>query len=283
MPDLRRALCLLLLLVLPRLAAADRLTTREGTVLEGEVRLESLTLPAPEGAIEVPRSSIRTLRVEGDRLVLSLVDGTEMTAEVPSGDIGILTGLIVRKLAFADVAEIVFVRDEREVLLRTLERGGYARVDDAPAGMGSLTTPCPLRLELRLPELRSLASSAERGVRGSKEIEWMSRKPERFLCDGVVSISKVEFDLEEKGPRPVVLEVATQLRVQPPQDKLASLRLELSIGGEFAAGAFRHRIDAEEGRLTMVRRTLEIPLARYEAWAAGAEAVLRFTLTAVDH
>jgi hypothetical protein len=283
MPYLRRVLCSLILLVVPCLAAADRLTTREGTVFEGEVRLESLTLPAPQGAIEVPRSSIRVLRAEGDHLMLSLVDGTEMAAEVPAGEIGILTGLIVRRLRFEDVAEIVFEHDERQILLRELERGGYARVDDAPAAMGSITTPCPLRIELRLPELGSLASSAERGVRGAREIEWLSRKPERFLCDGVVSISKVEFDLEEKGQRPAALKVATQIRVQPPQDKLASLRLELSIDGQLAASAAKDRIDAEEGRLTTVRTTLEVPRERYQAWVSGAAAVLRFTITAVDH
>lgn len=184
-----------------------------------------------------------------------------------------------------------------EELRQALKAGEFARADLATPEMGTLETPCPMRVELRLP-VRVPQAATESALWAEKmrgelrlpvrvpppDADWRSGRLAPFLCDGAVSVSQVS--LEARAPR----KGAAQLRmkfvvlVRPPQDKLSHLSVEVLLDGETVAKGGKAQTSTEEGRATQVPVVLELSRADYERWRDGVrDAVLRLTLAAVDN
>ena len=250
--------------------SGDTVRTRSGAVYDGDVQLDVLLLKVRDGEIEVPRSAIRSVRAAGRGFEILLSDDTTVVGVPVVGILRVSVGVIVRSIPFDDVEliELSAVSPEKEIR-QALEAGEFARASLVTPEMGTFETSCPMRLELKLP---SEPLSA-----------WRSSELRPFRCDGAVSVLVVA--IETRPPRRGVahLQMEFFVMVGPPQDKRSHLGVEFLLDGEVVGKGGKGQVSTEEGRLTPVSFSLDLPSSAYGMWKAGGRnAVLRLTLTAVD-
>jgi hypothetical protein len=250
---------------------ADTVLTRDGSQYEGAVRLEALRVAGIQGEVEVPHSAIREIRGTDTGVEVVLTDGTSVIGVPAEPDLRIEVGLIVRMIPFAEIELVSFGPGSPEEQIRKAMRNGeFAPARLASPEMGVLETACPLRLAMSLPTR-------------VPNTTWRTNELRPFVCDEVVSIPAVIASMREPRRGVARLLLDFHVLVQPPQDKLSRLGVELLLDGESVAKGGKARVSTEEGRTTTVRITLDIQASDYERWRAGVEkAILKLTLAAVD-
>lgn len=250
--------------------AADEVVLVSGETLTGEWSVERVEIESASGEVIVPGHHLRSLeRVDGG-FVATLSDGSMVAGKPRLDAIELQTGLVLHRIELEHINAIRLETSPAELVASTLAAGSPIEVDRIGLDQGVMSTPCPLRLRLRLP-------------RTFREGSWSTSQTRVVECDEVITISAVavKFRRSRRGTGELI--VWPHITVKPPQDKLADVSVTLTVAGGRVATA-RREIDAEEGRTT-TRSSLaiELPADAVSDWSAGAEAFLDITLSAVDH
>lgn len=171
-----------------------------------------LDLTTADGKVKVPRSAIREIRAEGDRLQVVLLDDTAVLGRPDNPSLEVEVGLIVRTISFDEVESIRFDPAPPEAgIEEALKAGDFVPAALATPEMGNIQTSCPMRLLLTLPTRLPTAA-------------WRSNQLRPFVCDGAVSIPQVISEARPPKKGMARLQLDFFVLVLPPQDKLSRLR-----------------------------------------------------------
>lgn len=245
-----------LLIVLAALAFAlpisawERLLTKSGAEIEGDVRQEEFLFEDPSGGeIVIPRAAIARFENDGDRMNATLKDGTTVSGSL-EGKIEIEDGLIRRRYDGSEIERIDF--------------DNYISVE-----RGETYHSCPIRIGLSartaLLDERSVGSTALTGS---------------VTCNDL-KIVNVAFTRNGSLARGKDATLTARFTVAVPEgpDQLAELSLDVVQGGEIVASA-KKRLVIGEGELSVVPLKLSVPAAKLSA--TGPEPTFRIQLVTQD-
>jgi len=245
--------------------AADTLVDRNGRGLSGRLDLEVLVLETAERTLEVPRSSIRSIRSQAGALEVRLVDGHVITGVPFDPQVAIDLGLFAERFLWEEIATVELEASPAEVI----EEDRFLRVDDFPVPREAVEKNGLLRLELDVELIRELLSQ-------KRATPFTSGKLRSYYCEDV-SIPYLQLlQVERSGVPEFTWEF--HILVRPSFDRRVDLRLEL-LDGSMSLWQHQERgIDAEEGKVRRIRLGMSLGRSRIERVLAE-DASLRLRLT----
>lgn len=139
---------------------ADSVLLRSGAVLDGALAA-TWTLQTADGEVEIPRTSLRALTLQGGAAEVTLRDGTNLTGRLLSETIELRQPLLVRRFPVADVRELLF--SDEGAAAPGAAPAAAAPLSGGPASAsGSVRLPAGAPLELELA--RALSSKGPETV-----------------------------------------------------------------------------------------------------------------------
>ena len=244
--------------------SADTLVSRTGRQLRGRLALEVLVLETPDRTLEIPRSSIRSIRSQAGALEVRLIDGYVITGVPLDTEVAIELGLFAERLLWEEIATVGMETSPEE----EIESDRVLRVNDFPPPREPVENDGSLRLELDVDLLRELLAA-------KRSTPFTSGKLRNYYCEDV-SIPYLQLHKVERSGGPE-LTWEFHIMVRPSFDRLVDLRLELLDGSAPLWEHHKRAIDAEEGKVRSIRVGMFLSGARLERFLAR-EANLRLRL-----
>ena len=205
--------------------AWERLVTKDGTVIEGDVTQSEFVLTDKSGGeVVIPRAAVDRFQAGDDGLTATLKDGTSLSGTLEE-KLEIEDGPIKRRYPGADIEQVEF---DRFIAVKS----------------GKKYHSCPIRIDL---DASPILLSDRRSV-GATELA--------VNCNDL-RILNIAFNRHGKMKSGRVVSVASRFTVSVPEgaDQLAELSIEL-VQGETRIATARKRFTADEGEISTVSLTL---------------------------